>query len=64
MECGDYILNLAHVFKGKFTQMPVVHNKPEVILDFDLVCNFSAVSKCFTHDCNQHVGQMNEHDEA
>ena len=59
--CND-VVQLLCVSQGVVLEVPVVDNKGKMIPNLNLFCDFISVSKCVSHDSNQHIQKVyNKH---
>ena len=63
VECSDNVVQLLGVSNGVVFQVPVVDDECQVVPDLDLLCHLVTVSEGVSHNGDQHVQQMNKHDE-
>ena len=64
MKSSNDVFNLLHILKTETPKVPVIHNKFEVVFNFDLVRNCSSVTESFTHNGDEHVRQMDKQDKC
>ena len=62
-EGADDVLDLRQV-ESNFPKLPVVHDKPEVVLGHDQISDLSSLGEGVAHDGDQHVEQMQHDDNA
>jgi hypothetical protein len=65
--CGDssdQVLNPFFIFKCPIINMPVINDEPQVIFGHDLLTILFSPHEGVTHDCDQHVEQMNKQEQS
>ena len=60
---ADDVLDLREI-ESYFPELPVVHDKPEVVLGHDQIPDLSPLGEGVAHDGDQHVEQMQHDDDA
>jgi len=60
-EGADDVLDLRLVLEGIVSEVPVVHDKPEVILHFHHLGHFVPCGEGVAHDCDQHSQKDHQH---
>ena len=60
-EGSNKIFDLLDVLESGVFPVPVIHHESQLIFHSDLLCHLSSFAKCLSHDSDQHVCQMDEH---
>jgi hypothetical protein len=63
VESCDEILNLVFIFENVVLQVPVVHDKPQMITYLNLFGYSNSAVEGVSHDSNKHVQKMECHNE-
>ena len=62
-ECCNDKHELILIRNRKWTQIPIIDHKCKMVAYLDEFSDFFAVGECFTHDSDEHVQQMDNHEE-
>ena len=60
-ESSNNTFDLLDVLESTVFPVPVIHHESQLILHFDLLWHLSSFAKCLSHDSDQHICQMDEH---
>ena len=62
-ECCNNKYELIFVRNREWTQIPIVDDECQMVANLYELTDFFAVGECFTHDSDEHVQEMDNHEE-